>query len=102
MNLSTPNNFCTSTKGSQKPIKYQDIKRLSRYQRGRLIIALHQIPQPATMKQLEAITGIDRSSICRRLAELRKMGLAHLVRYGTCPVTNYPRVGFYWKGSGHE
>lgn len=96
----TPNNFTGQSKVNQKPLTKQDIERLSRYQRGRLIIAIHEAKQPLNMRQLSAITGIERPTMCRRMAELKRMGMAKVVRYGVCPISKYPHVGFYAKGGG--
>ncbi|GEM_PF-4381859 len=95
------NNFNGQGKGNQKPLNKQDIERLSRYQRGKLIIALHEAKQPLNMRQLSQLTGIERPTLCRRIAELRQMGFAHVIHYGACPISKYPRVGFYAKGGGH-
>lgn len=97
----TPNNLTGQSKVNQKPLTKQDIDRLSRYQRGRLIIALHEAKHPLNMRQLSQLTRIERPTMCRRMAELRRMGLAHIVRYGICPISRYPRVGFYGKGGSN-
>lgn len=99
MDTITPNNFVTGkSKVNQKPLTKQDIDRLSRFQRGKLIIALSEAKQPLNIRQLSIITGIERPTMCRRIAELTRMGLAKVVRYGICPISGYPRVGFYAKG----
>lgn len=47
---------------------------------------------PKTMLMVEAETAISRSSICRRVAQLRKNNSIEIVRVGVCPISKHPRV----------
>ncbi|RNI29778.1 hypothetical protein EFA69_09575 [Rufibacter immobilis] len=49
---------------------------------------------PATMLMIAHKTGIERASICRYVATLRKAGAIALVWKGFCPITHF-RAGFY-------
>lgn len=89
------------SKYNQNPLTKQDIERIKRYQRGKLIIALNEARQPLNMRQLSSITGIERPTMCRRLNELQEVGLATISHYAPCPISKYPRVGFYVKGGGN-
>jgi hypothetical protein len=48
-----------------------------------------------TMLQVSLITGIERANICRYVDKRRKANSIFLVRFGVCPITKHPRVGFY-------
>ena len=50
---------------------------------------------PSTMLMVAKKTGIERASICRYCATLRKEGALWIVKIGRCPISGYPRVNFY-------
>ncbi|MHA6697329.1 hypothetical protein [Chryseobacterium sp. A321] len=58
----------------------------------RVVLSLQK--QPLTMLQVARKTGIERASICRRVAQLRKTNSIYLVKTGLCPITKH-RAGFY-------
>lgn len=91
----TPNNFVQHNKGNQNPLTVQEIFRRTQIQRAKLVLVLRKAQQPLNMRQLAGITGIERPTICRRISELQADGLVELARYGICPISKYPRVGFY-------
>lgn len=95
MDTTTPNNFTGQHKVNQKPLTVQEIFRNAKVQRARLVLALSEAKQPLNMRQLSAITGIERPTVCRRIAELQGGGLVTVSHYDTCPISRYPKVGFY-------
>ena len=46
-----------------------------------------QNPEGFTRMQIARCLGIERASICRRVAELRDMGVLWVVKKGICPIT---------------
>ena len=44
-------------------------------------------PQGYTRMQIANCLGIERASICRRVAELRDLGLVRIVKIGLDPIT---------------
>lgn len=50
---------------------------------------------PMTMKMAELVSGVDRANICRFIAEWRENGRVCKIKTSICPVTKYPKVGFY-------
>lgn len=81
----------------KKILSNQDIKRLARIQQARLIIALNEAKTPLNMRQLSGVTGIEIPSLCRRISELQKQGFVERVYFAPCPISRYPRVGYYAK-----
>ena len=64
-----------------------DQKTLKRQQR--IILAfLQDYLEGATRLQIARGTGIERATICRRVAELRGAGLLHVHHEGLDPLTN--------------
>lgn len=53
------------------------------------VLTLLQSPNPNgyTRMQIANCLGIERASVCRRVAELRDRGLIWIVKKGPCPVT---------------
>lgn len=49
----------------------------------------------ATMKAVTVNTGIIRENVCRRIADLRKVGQVCKIKIGRCPITGHRKVGFY-------
>lgn len=45
-------------------------------------------PEGYTRMQIARGVGIERASVCRRVAELRELGLIRVVKRGLCPITN--------------
>ena len=50
--------------------------------------------KPRTMLQVAHDTGIERASICRYVAEMRKRDVIYLITKGICPITKRA-AGFY-------
>lgn len=50
--------------------------------------------QPKTMLMVAIETGIERASVCRYVAALRKENRIHLVRNGICSISKY-NAGYY-------
>jgi hypothetical protein len=48
-----------------------------------------------TMKQVSVQTNIDRANICRYISKRKRQNKVYLVRFGICPITKTPGVGFY-------
>lgn len=49
---------------------------------------------PATMLMAAHATGIERASICRRIAEMKSNGTARIAHFGLCKITGH-RAGYY-------
>ena len=45
-------------------------------------------PEGYTRMQISRCLGIERATICRRVAELRDLGILKVVRKGICPITH--------------
>ncbi|MEH6304683.1 hypothetical protein RYH73_03450 [Olivibacter sp. CPCC 100613] len=78
----------TKNNGSKENIK--------RIQRLKIVKALNAASIPLNMRQLESITGVERSTICWRISELKKSDTVFIAYYSSCPITKYSPVGFYW------
>ena len=50
--------------------------------------------RPATMLTIARLTGIERASICRYVANMRENNSIFLIRQGLCPISGH-RAGFY-------
>src|SRR3546814_20493658 len=72
----------------------KEIFQRAKNQRAKLLAALVTRKLALNMRQLEIVTGIERSTICRRLTELQEGGKVKLEHYAMFPITKYPRVGF--------
>lgn len=85
----TINEDCTSRngKGSEISLKAKRERQLSI-----LIDAFSRTP--LTMLQVAKKTGIERASICRRVAELRREHRIFLCGKGVCPIS-HDQAGFY-------
>lgn len=44
-------------------------------------------PDGFTRMQIARCLGIERASVCRRVAELKERGLLRVVKTGICPIT---------------
>lgn len=86
-------------KGKQNPLTFQEIFRRAKSQRTKLVLALDNAGKPLSMRQLEVLTGIERPTICRRISELQEVGTVYIDHYGICPISKYPKVGYYAKRS---
>lgn len=47
---------------------------------------------PATMLMIARQTGIERASVCRYVATLRKADEIYFVRKGLCPITRHAAI----------
>ena len=45
-------------------------------------------PEGLTRMQIAKCLGIERATVCRRVAELRALGVLKVVRKGICPITH--------------
>ena len=45
-------------------------------------------PDGYTRMQIAKCLGIERATICRRVAELRDLGVLKVVKIGRCPITH--------------
>lgn len=45
-------------------------------------------PEGLTRMQIAKCLGIERATVCRRVAELRDLGVLKVVRRGICPITH--------------
>ena len=45
-------------------------------------------PEGLTRMQIAKSLGIERATVCRRVAELRALGVLKVVRKGICPITH--------------
>ena len=88
-------NTVVQGKDNQNPLTVQEIFRRAKVQRTRLINTLSKSKAALNMRQLSNITGIERPTICRRIAELLEDGIVEVSHYGVCPISKYPKVGFY-------
>lgn len=80
---------CTSRKG-----KVNDFSRDAKRQKQLTAIIDAFSHKPLTMLQAARKTGIERASICRRVAELRKKNRIFLCGTGICPISR-DKAGFY-------
>jgi hypothetical protein len=67
-------------------------KKTFKTQRKRVFTKFHK--GIFTMKMVSVATGIDRSNICRIVAELKQTDSIFLVRKDYCKITKY-KAGFY-------
>ena len=61
---------------------------------NQLTILKRAFTTPKTMLEVSKETGIERASICRRIAELRELNKIEVIRKGLCKITKH-RAGFY-------
>ena len=52
------------------------------------LLSTSDYPEGLTRLQIAYALGIERASICRRVAELRDQGRIWVVKRGLCPITN--------------
>ena len=45
-------------------------------------------PDGFTRMQIARCLGIERATVCRRVAELRELGVLKVVKKGRCPITH--------------
>lgn len=45
-------------------------------------------PEGFTRMQIAKCLGIERATVCRRVAELRDLGVLKVVKNGICPITH--------------
>lgn len=45
-------------------------------------------PDGFTRMQIARCLGIERATVCRRVAELRELGVLRVVKTGRCPITH--------------
>lgn len=85
----TNNDCCTSreSKGSEISLKAKRERQLSI-----LVDAFSRTP--LTMLQVAKKTGIERASICRRVAELRRQHSIYICGKRTCPIS-HDKAAFY-------
>ena len=57
-------------------------------QRRVLNLLMSPNPEGYTRMQIANCLGIERATICRRVAELRDLGLVRVVKIALCPITN--------------
>lgn len=50
-------------------------------------------PEGFTRMQIAKCLGIERATVCRRVAELRDLGVLREVKKGICPIT-HEKAGF--------
>lgn len=64
-------------------------------QQSKILEALSSANTSLNMRQISTLTGIERPTLCRRIAELMNKSRIKIDKYAPCPISKYAPVGFY-------